>query len=87
MDYTSFSKESFSALRADLNGDVIDMLNLIRLREHGAYADGGQTSGAEAYALYGRIRISRYPSIAVANSRLIRLGPAEAGTSFDGSGQ
>jgi uncharacterized protein (DUF1330 family) len=141
MDYTSFSKEDFAALRADLSGDAIDMLNLVRLHERAAYADGRQASGAEAYAAYGRISqpvfarlggrivwrgrldqmligpkeeawdvcfIARYPSTAafadmvrdpvyreamthrqaaVVNSRLIRLGPAEAGISFDGSDQ
>ena len=33
MDYTSFSKEDFAALRADVSGGAIDMLNLIRLHE------------------------------------------------------
>jgi uncharacterized protein (DUF1330 family) len=32
----------------------IHMLNLIRLRERAAYADGREASGAEAYAAYGR---------------------------------
>ena len=139
MDYTSFSKEDFAALRADLSGDAIDMLNLIRLHERAAYVDGRQASGAEAYAAYGRISqpvfarlggrivwrgrldqlligpkeeawdvcfIARYPSsvafagmlrdplyreamthrqAAVANSRLIRLGLAEAGIGFNGA--
>ena len=30
------------------------MLNLVRLRERAAYADGREASGAEAYAAYGR---------------------------------
>jgi uncharacterized protein (DUF1330 family) len=139
MDYTSFSKEHFVALRADLSGDAIDMLNLIRLHERAVYVDGRQASGAEAYAAYGRISqpvfarlggrivwrgrldqlligpkeeawdvcfIARYPSsaafadmlrdplyreamthrqAAVANSRLIRLGLAEAGIGFNGA--
>jgi uncharacterized protein (DUF1330 family) len=139
MDYTSFSKEDFAALRADVSGDAIDMLNLIRLHERAAYADGRRASGAEAYAAYGRISqpvfarlggrivwrgrldqlligpkeetwdvcfIARYPSstafadllrdplyreamthrqAAVANSRLIRLGLAEAGIGFNGA--
>lgn len=55
MDFTSFSKDDFAALRADSSGEAIDMLNLIRLRAHAAYGDGRQASGAEAYAAYGRI--------------------------------
>src|SRR5689334_11209847 len=139
MDYTSFSKEDFAALRADASGEPIDMLNLIRLHVRAAYADGRDASGAEAYSAYGRISgpafarhggrivwrgrldqlligpkdeawdvcfIARYPSsaafagmmrdpadreamthrqAAVANSRLIRLAPAEPGNSFDGA--
>lgn len=139
MNFTSFSKEDFAALRADTSGEPIDMLNLIRLRDKADYGDGRRSSGAEAYAAYGRISqpvfarfggqivwrgrldqmligpkeeeawdvcfIARYPSAtafaemvrdpvyreamqhrqaAVANSRLIRLGPKEAGSSFDG---
>lgn len=55
MDFTSFSKEDFAALRADNSGEAIEMLNLIRLREQAAYGDERQVSGAEAYAAYGRI--------------------------------
>lgn len=138
MNFTSFSKEDFAALRADASGEPIDMLNLIRLRDEADYGDGRRLSGAQAYAAYGRISqpvlarlggqivwrgrldqmligpkeeawdvcfIARYSSAAafaemvrdpvyreamqhrqaaVANSRLIRLGPREAGSSFDG---
>lgn len=55
MNYTSFSKEDFAALRADSSGQPIDMLNLIRLRDQAAYDDGRRATGAEAYAAYGRI--------------------------------
>lgn len=139
MNFTSFSKENFSSLRADTSGEPIDMLNLIRLHDEAVYGDGRKSSGAEAYAAYGRISepifarlggrivwrgrldqmligpkdeawdvcfIARYPSAsafadmvrdpvyreamahrqaAVANSRLIRLGPAAAGSRFDGA--
>src|SRR5262249_50321771 len=55
MNFTSFSKEEFAALRADASGAPIDMLNLIRRRDEADYGDGRQSSGAEAYAAYGRI--------------------------------
>src|SRR5262249_50422186 len=55
MNFTSFSKEDFAALRPDARGEPIDMLNLIRLHECAVYDDGRQASGAEAYAAYGRI--------------------------------
>jgi uncharacterized protein (DUF1330 family) len=138
MNFTSFSKEDFAALRADASGVPIDMLNMIRLRAEAAYDDGRRSSGAEAYAAYGRISqpafariggrivwrgrldqiligprdeawdicfIARYPSAAafadlvrdpvyreavqhrqaaVANSRLIRLGPLDNGAGFSG---
>lgn len=141
MNFTSFSKEDFATLRADASGAPIDMLNLIRLRDEADYGDGRRSSGAEAYAAYGRISqpvfarlggqivwrgrldqmligpkeeawdvcfIARYSSAAafaemvrdpvyreamqhrqaaVVNSRLIRLGPREAGSRFDGPGQ
>jgi uncharacterized protein (DUF1330 family) len=32
----------------------IHMLNLVRLREKATYSDGRETTGAEAYAAYGR---------------------------------
>ena len=48
------TKESFAAFRAADRQGSIQMLNLVRLRERAAYPDGRATSGAEAYAAYGR---------------------------------
>ena len=48
------TKEMFAAFRADDRPGPIHMLNLVRLREHAAYPDGREATGAEAYAAYGR---------------------------------
>ncbi len=48
------TKETFAAFRAADREGPIHMLNLVRLRERAAYADGRAASGAEAYAAYGR---------------------------------
>jgi uncharacterized protein (DUF1330 family) len=48
------TKETFAAFRAADREGPIHMLNLVRLRERASYADGRSTSGAEAYAAYGR---------------------------------
>ncbi len=53
--FTSFSRETFQAFRADDRPGPIHMLNLIRLHAVAAYPDGRIASGAEAYAAYGRI--------------------------------
>lgn len=135
--HTRFSKEGFAAFRADDRPGPVQMLNLIRLNAVAVLPDGTRTSGAEAYAAYGRISapvfaglggciiwrgrwelgligpeaerwdicfIAQYPTVeafaamfrdpvyreamvhrqaAVADSRLIRFGAAEAGTGFD----
>lgn len=48
------TKEDF-ALFKDLPRDKpIHMLNLVKLRERAAYADGRQATGLEAYRAYGR---------------------------------
>src|SRR3954447_17832573 len=71
MDFTSFSKDDFAALRADTSGEAVDMLNLIRLREAAVYDDGRQVSGAEAYAAYGRIS---QPAFARLGGRIVWRG-------------
>lgn len=48
------TKETFAAFRALDRVGPIQMLNLVRLRERAAYADGRAASGAEAYAAYSR---------------------------------
>lgn len=47
-------RERFAQFRALPADRPIHMLNLIRLREHAAYADGRAASGLEAYRAYGR---------------------------------
>ena len=54
MGYIDPTKESFALFRGDDRPGPIDMLNLVRLRERAAYADGRDATGAEAYAAYGR---------------------------------
>ena len=52
--YVDPSRENWQRFK-DLPRDrPIHMLNLIRLREHAAYADGRAASGLEAYRAYGR---------------------------------
>jgi len=53
--FTTFSKETFAAFRADDRTGPVHMLNLIRLHSQARYPDGRAMSGAEAYAAYGRI--------------------------------
>ncbi len=48
------TRETFAAFRADDRAGPIHMLNLVRLRERAAYADGREASGVDAYAAYGR---------------------------------
>jgi uncharacterized protein (DUF1330 family) len=48
------TRETFAAFRGLDRPGPIDMLNLVRLRERAAYADGRAATGAEAYAAYGR---------------------------------
>lgn len=48
------SRNQFDEFKSLPRDTPILMLNLIRLREHAAYPDGREASGAEAYASYGR---------------------------------
>lgn len=48
------TKDVFAQFRANDRAGPIQMLNLIRLRQHAAYPDGRVATGAEAYAAYGR---------------------------------
>jgi uncharacterized protein (DUF1330 family) len=47
-------KQAFAAFRDNDRPGPIHMLNLVRFREIAAYPDDGVTTGAEAYAEYGR---------------------------------
>jgi uncharacterized protein (DUF1330 family) len=48
------TKDDFAQFRADDRPGPIHMINLVRLNEQATYPDGRQTTGAEAYASYGR---------------------------------
>lgn len=48
------TKETFGAFRANDRAGPIHMLNLVRLRASARYPDGRASTGAEAYAAYGR---------------------------------
>ncbi|MDN2581283.1 DUF1330 domain-containing protein [Aquibium sp. ELW1220] len=48
------TRETFGEFRRLPEEGPIHMLNLVRLREIAAYPDGRGSSGAEAYAAYGR---------------------------------
>jgi len=48
------TKEVFAQFRDSNREGPIHMLNLVRLKPRAAYPDGSETTGAEAYAAYGR---------------------------------
>ncbi len=48
------TKEAFAALKNLPLDHPVDMLNLVKLRDHANYADGRTATGAEAYAAYGK---------------------------------
>lgn len=52
--YLGFTGEEFKAFRSIERDGPIHMLNLVALRNVARYEDGRETSGAEAYAAYGR---------------------------------
>jgi len=47
-------RDQFEAFKDLPRDEPIMMLNLLRFREHAAYEDGREVTGAEAYAAYGR---------------------------------
>ena len=53
--FTGFSKEARTAFGAQDRPGAFHMLNLIRLSEKATYPEGRITTGAHAYAEYGRI--------------------------------
>ena len=54
MGFIDPTKEAFAQFRGNDRPGPIDMLNLVRLRARAAYPHGRETTGAEAYAAYGR---------------------------------
>lgn len=52
--YIDPERDQFEAFKALPRDKPIMMLNFLRFRDKAAYEDGRETSGAEAYAAYGR---------------------------------
>lgn len=55
MEYTTFSKEDFTAFKSLNRSGSVQLLNLIRLKQTADYSDGGKVSGRETYEEYSRI--------------------------------
>lgn len=71
--------EQFKSLPRD---EPIEMLNLVRFREHAKYADGEAVSGREAYSRYGKASapvFSRCGGEIVwrGNPQVVLIGPAD----------
>lgn len=54
MTHIDPTREMFAAFRANDRPGPIHMLNLVRFNEVARYPDGTTTTGAQAYAAYGR---------------------------------
>ena len=54
IEYIDPTKQAFAEFRGNNREGPIHMLNLVRLRSQARYRDGRHTTGAEAYAAYGR---------------------------------
>ena len=68
------SKAAFAVFRANDRPGPIHMLNLVRFRDMAAYADGRHSTGAEAYAAYGR---ESYPVFSSLGGRIVWRGRFE----------
>lgn len=68
------TRERFAEFRANARPGPIQMLNLVRLRDRALYPDGRPSSGAEAYAAYGR---DSFPVFARLGGRVIWRGRFE----------
>ncbi|MBP0440814.1 DUF1330 domain-containing protein [Tianweitania sediminis] len=80
--YVDPTKESFAAFRENDRGGPVHMLNLVRFREEAAYEDGRVSTGAEAYAAYGRETRSILKRLGGrivwrGNFELMLIGPSE----------
>lgn len=53
MTHVDPGRAAFDAFKALDRDEPVEMLNLIRLREHARYPDGRAATGAAAYAEYG----------------------------------
>lgn len=74
MPHVSFTREDFEAFGANDRPGPIHMLNLVRLRERAAYADGISATGRDAYAAYGRLSA---PVLARVGGRIVWRGGME----------
>lgn len=52
--FTTFTKETWEAFKAESRPGPIHMLNLIRFREKADYPDGRDATGRQAYDVYSR---------------------------------
>jgi len=53
-DFIDPTREQFGVFKDLARDHPVQMLNLVKLNHEAVYADGSKTSGAEAYAAYGR---------------------------------
>jgi uncharacterized protein (DUF1330 family) len=74
MHYVGFDKEAYEAFKMNDRPGPVHMLNLVSLRDWAVYEDGTRTSGAEAYAAYGRLSA---PVLARVGGRIVWRGGME----------
>lgn len=74
MPHLSFDSAGFAQFRANDRPGPIHMLNLVQLRDTAVYADGSETTGAAAYAAYGR---ESAPVLARVGGRIVWRGMME----------
>jgi len=74
LPHISFTREGFDDFRANDRPGPIHMLNLVQLRDRAVFEDGRETSGAEAYAAYGRLSA---PVLARVGGRVVWRGMME----------
>lgn len=72
--YIDPTKDAFADFRANDRAGPVHMLNLIRLHMRARYPDGHETTGAQAYAAYGR---DSAPVLARLGGRIVWRGAFE----------
>ncbi|MEM6495983.1 MAG: DUF1330 domain-containing protein [Pseudomonadota bacterium] len=68
------TKETFGKFRENDRPGPIHMLNLVRFRDEAVYPDGRKSTGAEAYAAYGR---ESFPVFSRLGGRIVWRGNFE----------
>ncbi len=68
------TKETFGRFRENDRPGPIHMLNLVRFRDEAVYPDGRRSTGAEAYAAYGR---ESFPVFSRLGGRIVWRGNFE----------